>query len=199
TCSGTCSSAAGGAKTQPARASAASADPSSAGTRTIVSMLLLRIPAHTGRSIACCRRSAEKPRLHAAEQALGERFAPAIAHEIQIALARRVAQQIVARPDLVDEIELERAHAVPVLAGRDALDVHLRSVLDDLLLEERVDVLDLLLELPAAFVGVLAEERQRALVVARRQQLVIDALLVEPAVEVRQLREHTDRADDRER
>ena len=55
------------------------------------------------------------------------------------------------------------------------------------------------LQLLAAFVRVLAEHRQRALVAAGRDLLEVDALLLEQPMEVRQLREHADRADDRER
>ncbi len=60
-------------------------------------------------------------------------------------------------------------------------------------------LVQLLAELGAARIGVLAEQGQGALVLAGGVQLEIDVLLAQEAVEVGQLRHHADRADDGER
>src|SRR6185503_4965627 len=65
--------------------------------------------------------SAREQALHAAEHAFLPRAAALVGDAVQIVIARSLEQQVVARLELVDELELERADAVPVLAGRHAL------------------------------------------------------------------------------
>src|SRR5690606_19126466 len=143
--------------------------------------------------------STRKQAFDAAEQTLRDVAAALVRHLVHVALARGGKQPIVARCDLVDEPELERFRAVPMLARRDRIDVDLGPVLGDLPLEELVNLDELLLELLAPLFGVLAEHRQRPLIAAGGDLLEVDALALEQPMEVRQLREHADRADDRER
>src|SRR5687767_1283340 len=76
--------------------------------------------------------SARQQALGAAEHALLPASSPLIGDVIEVVIFRGFDEDVVARLDLVDELELERANAVPVLAGRDLLDVDLRPVLADL-------------------------------------------------------------------
>src|SRR5260221_13490293 len=102
--------------------------------------------------------------LHAAQHALRQR-APALVREVvKVALLGCIEQHVVARAQLVDELQLERTNAVPVLARGYELEIHLRSILTDLSLEQLVHVFDFLAQLLAAFFRVLAEQRERALV-----------------------------------
>ena len=86
-----------------------------------------------------------------------------------------------------------------MLARGHGLDVELRAVLRHHVLEQGVHLLDLFLELGAVLVGVAAEHRDGALVLARRDLLEIDAAVGQRAVEVRDLRQHADGADHGER
>src|SRR5690606_20062047 len=66
-------------------------------------------------------------------------------------------------------------------------------------LEELVNFLELLLQLLPPLFRILAEHRERALVAARGDLLEVDALFLEQPMKVRQLRDHADRTNDRER
>ena len=75
----------------------------------------------------------------------------------------------------------------------------MRAVSGDLRLEQVVNVLDLFPEFFPPFFGVLAKQRQGALEAPGGHLLEIDALFLQPAVEIGQLGDHADGPDDRER
>src|SRR6516164_817117 len=92
-------------------------------------------------------RSARQQGFRAREHPLRQRALALERDVVEIALLRGLDQEVVARAQLVDELELERAHAVPMFARRDLLDVDLWAVLPDLRLEQLVHFLELLAEL----------------------------------------------------
>src|SRR5688572_14813839 len=141
--------------------------------------------------------SARQHALRAADHALLPAPPPLVSDVIQIVVLRRLEQDVVARPELVDELEVERSDAIPMLACRHSLEVDLRTVLADLRLEQLVDILDLLLQLLASLIRVLAEYCQRAFVAARHDLLEVDAFFLEQAMKVRQLGKHADGTHDR--
>ena len=109
---------------------------------------------------------------------------------------RRRQHQVVTGSDLVDKLQIDGLATVPMFAGGDRVDIQSRAVLGHEILEQAVGIVELLAEFLAVGVGVVAEHRQRALVVTRGVQLHVDMSLVQPAMKIGQLRHHADRADD---
>src|SRR5688572_13264008 len=79
--------------------------------------------------------SARQQALRAADHALLPAPPPFVREVIEVVILCRLEQDVVARLQLVDELEIERPNAVPMLARRDPLEVYLRPVLADLRLE----------------------------------------------------------------
>src|SRR5262245_25235361 len=80
-------------------------------------------PLARGGSCFDITRSAREQALGAAENALLPAAAALVSEVVEVVIFRRLEQDVVARLELVDELERKRANAVPVLARRDALDV----------------------------------------------------------------------------
>src|SRR5690606_32297882 len=99
---------------------------------------------------------------------------------------------------VVHQAEFKRPLAEPVFAGRDPVDIEAGAEAADVVLEQAMRVLELLLELLPALLGVLAENGQRALVLAGGKQLEIDIMLLQQPVEIGQLGDDADGADDGE-
>src|SRR6187551_909532 len=79
--------------------------------------------------------STHQEALGAAQNALLQAAAALVGDVVEVVIFRCFEQHVVARLELVDELELERANTVPVLTGRDGFDVDLRPVLANLCFE----------------------------------------------------------------
>ena len=135
--------------------------------------------------------------LELAKEPLDGLFVHVPAHVVDVALSARAGQVVVARANLIDQLPVQGPLPVPGLTGGDALEVQRRSALGHELLEERMHVLELLEELLPALLRVLAEHRERALVLAGREHLDVDIVLLQESVHVRYLGNHPDGPDDR--
>src|SRR3569623_882310 len=151
---------------------------------------------------ACCSRYAapstwlNRPLVTRQAQLLSQAAPRRIAQRIQCRVLRAFQQIIVASNEIVHQFEFERAHAVPELAGGNGGDIELRSVGGEKIFEQGVGLVQLFFQFGAALFGVFAEQGERALVFAGGVELVIDVVLFEQAVEIGQLRDHTNGADD---
>ncbi len=108
-------------------------------------------------------------------------------------------QIVIAGAEAVHQPELLGLARQPVLACGDLVDVEVGSVLGHECLEALVDGAQLLAKLLAPQVVVLAEHGDGALVLAGGVHLELDVVLFQQLVEVRQLGDHPDGADDGER
>ena len=107
-------------------------------------------------------------------QAFRQRLAAMEADLNQLGAIRALQQIVIAGLQLVDQLEILGARAEPVLAGGDLVEIELRPVFGDERLEQAVRVLELLAELCARSLGVLAEQCQRAFELAGGVQFVVD-------------------------
>ena len=85
---------------------------------------------------------------------------------------------------LIDQLRLQRLLAEPDVTRRHRVDIHTRPVLAHVLFEQTMRVLQVFAKLFAAFVGVFAEQCQRALVFTRGNQLKVDIVFLEQTVKV---------------
>src|SRR4051794_17736357 len=135
-----------------------------------------------------------------------DRSAQALAHRqgtferdsIEIRARGPVDEVVVARAQVVDEAEIQASPREPVLSRRHLCKVELRAVRLDELLEQMVRVLELLLELLAAALGDFTEHAHRPLELAGGHLLEVDVVLLQESMEVRHLRDDSDRSDDGE-
>jgi len=117
-----------------------------------------------------------------------------VLHGKYLRLLRTFRQILVTGHERVDQLQVQGALTVPVLARGHARHVELRPPLQHELLEQLMGVVQFFLEFPAVGIRVPAENGQGALVLAGGQHLEIDVVLLQQAMEVRQLRHHADRA-----
>ena len=111
---------------------------------------------------------------------------------VELGFAAAFHQEVIAGAQLVHQLEVQRLAPEPVLASGHLVDFQLRPILGHKPLEQHVGVFQFLLEFFARRGGVFAEQGEGALVFAGGMQLEIHFVLLEQAIEIGDLRNHTD-------
>jgi hypothetical protein len=120
------------------------------------------------------------------------------AHLVHEGVLRARHEVVVAGGQRVHEAQLGRAAGQPVFAGGHLLHVQRRAVRLHEVLEERVRLLELLLQLGAALLRHLAENGDGAFELAGGHLLDVHVMLLEQLSDIGNLRHHADGADDGE-
>ena len=108
-------------------------------------------------------------------------------------------QILIAGFQFIHQPFFNRRHPQPYLARGNFIDGQLWAVLRDEVLEQLMRDVQVLLKLLTPLFSVFAKHGQRALVLASGQYFVINVMLFQQSIDVRQLRDHTDRTEDGER
>ncbi|MNH03042.1 hypothetical protein D3C79_622940 [compost metagenome] len=118
---------------------------------------------------------------------------------VQICLTCAVAQVLVTGLELVNQLLVQRGDAQPHFTGGHIVDMQLRAIARDEVLEQLVGDVQVFLEFFPALFRVFAKHRHGALVFAGSEHFKVDVMLFQQAVDVRQLRHHADRTENGKR
>src|SRR5690606_23359552 len=131
---------------------------------------------------------------HVRSQTILQLFRSVEVYFEDILLADALTDVFIAVTYLVGQGHLQRLGTEPDLACGHLVDIEDRPITGHELLEQPMDVLQILLEFLPALLGVFTEQGQGTLVLPGGEHLVVHIMLLQHAVEVRQLCHYANRA-----